>query len=268
MITKFILVSDLHYIDNIRPDKKNNISSILSCVTSENIDALIVPGDLTDIGSDGNCSIWKKGNCCEIKKETNQLGNLKTQFINTLEPYVDIYLSHGNHDTYRVSMISDFKHCLGLTRYKNPVLSYIESRHGDTIYSFSKNNIKFISLGMYPDKKGIEYLKKNLLSYISTIIFFHFDFDSVKDDGSPWWNKEDKQLFYDTIRDYNILCICIGHAHITYSNRYWPSVTDTIDITKTSTESTSSNFRVLNAAGVSALKCIYTNNGLHVEELI
>lgn len=57
---KVILDSDLHFKNNaIRPDKANDVAKILDVCTREVVDAVIVPGDLTNNGSSGKSFLGK-----------------------------------------------------------------------------------------------------------------------------------------------------------------------------------------------------------------
>ena len=72
-------------------------------------------------------------------------------------------------------------------------------------------------MGLYPHRDDNEFLKFALPlpnSNIPVIIFFHYNFIE-REKYSDWWNNSDKELFYNTIKNNNILAIMHGHLHIT-----------------------------------------------------
>ncbi len=244
----FLLNSDTHFNkDGIRPDKTNDINNMLKILKNEKIDLILLPGDLTDVGSDGKGSCWKKGSCFEVRYEFDQLSLLDDN-LKLLEEYTDVYLSHGNHDAYWSSFNTVLKKFFGCSSTQYPVLHYIEKKYGSLNYSFYKKNVHFICLGMYPDKNGLEYLKKTLTTDKKTIIFFHFSLDS----DESWWPTTEKIDFYNQIiKHKNIICICAGHHHITEDKFiYFNDVP----------------IRFLNGAGPNSfLKCTYQNEQLITE---
>jgi predicted phosphodiesterase len=250
---KFIIVSDTHYtINGIRPDKQDNVSKILS---TNDIDCVLAVGDLTDVGADGSVDCVQ-GSCV---KTNDELGSLRKNFVDVIDKHIDVYMCHGNHDTYTIGFWLNICNCC-LSQKNYPVTNYIKDynrRHKidyyhENCYMFKKKNIRFISLGLYPDSSAIQFLK-NVKIFSDTIfsekivIFFHFNMEGQYSD---WWSDVEKETFYDTIKDLNILCICVGHRHETYSNIYWK------------------NIRVLSGAGVNSLICTYENDTLSVNELV
>jgi hypothetical protein len=212
---KFILNSDLHYNkDGIRPDKQDNVTKMLDLVKTTRIDAVIVPGDLTDVGSDGRGSCWCIDGRCKVLYEYDQLGELIDQFVHPIEQYSPIFMSWGNHDAYWSSIhtVMEWLCCLSTTRY--PVLHYLEKKYGGLNYQFYIGSYHFICLGEYPDPPSFEYLKQHLTHDVKTILFFHFSLDS----DYRWWPTEEKTAFYTYLQEYdsNIICIATGHHHETY----------------------------------------------------
>jgi predicted phosphodiesterase len=215
----FLLNSDTHYNKNgIRPDKLHDVDKMLEIVSSEKVDAVIVPGDLTDNGANGVGSCWAaKTSCgtpwCELRNEYDQLGAFDSQLLKKLEKHVDVYLSHGNHDTYWSSIDAVLKKFFGISNFQFPVLNFISKKHGSIRYSFYKKNVHFICLGMYPDRDGMTFLKGTITADAPTIIFFHFSLDSEPE----WWPINEKEEFYKYISGVsNLLCVCAGHHHETH----------------------------------------------------
>lgn len=197
MTITFLLDSDLHFKYGIIEYKSDHVNKIIEQVSKEKIDALICAGDLTNNGWDGSHILcWKYGG------EYDQLSPLKEQFVEPLEKHLPVYLCHGNHDKY---VPRPYIH--------HGVLNYIKKRHGGLMYSFDINDIHFVCLGMYPDKKALEYLKKDMEKNLdkNVVIFFHFN---LVGQYSDWWSDEEKENFYNVIKNYKIVALLVGHIHI------------------------------------------------------
>lgn len=216
---RFLVNSDLHFTTKIRPVMDDNVSKILAEHSKTPIDALICPGDLTNMGWNGaHLLCWKYGG------DEDQLGAFISQYLNPLDKEIKVYISHGNHDTY-----------VPWPYFTHPVLKYVKKRHGDIRYTFDIKGIHFICVGLYPDKKGIEFLNANLDKNKKNIIFFHYN---LQGPFSDWWTDVERDVFESTIKNYDIVCIIVGHQHV-------------------SRVSTWKNYPVISAAGSKIAKCEY-----------
>lgn len=203
--TKFAVVSDLHFTDRIKDNKTDYVEKLTALCEEEGVDAIICAGDLTDNGTNGgSLCCWNYGG------KQDQLTPLKEQFVEPLEQHTNVYLCMGNHDTY-----------VPWPYITHPVGNYIKKKHGALRYHFDHGIARFICLNIYPDKKGLAYLKENLSKDKSNILFFHYN---LTGSFSDWWTKKEKEAFYNTIKDYPIAGIICGHLHIS-STSTWRDIT-------------------------------------------
>ena len=233
--TKFIVISDLHCTDKLSIGKQQIINRIINELTNadltlDKINMVIIPGDLTDNGYDGEQLLgWKFGG------DQDQLDVLIKDVIEPLEKYTKVYICAGNHDEY-----------VKPPRCRKPVLNYIIKRHGSLRYEIkmSKKNkissqknmmssttcsllccnnkteitkknyiLKCLCLNIYPDEISRAFLKLTLECNpsFSYIIIFHYN---PIGPYSEFWNDDDKQAFLDIISGYHIIAIITGHIHI------------------------------------------------------
>lgn len=206
------LDSDIHFSSKgIRSDKQNHLSLMKELSKSISIDAIICAGDLTEHGYDGSKFLcWKFGG------DEDQITPLKN-YVKEIEKEVTpfIYLCLGNHDKYPLEFFP-FKN-MGVT-------SYIKQKHGDLVYSWelTKNNVKiyFYCLNLCPSGNSLSYLKKELKERTKTdniIIYFHY---CITGSFSDWWTEEEKEAFYQVIKDHNILTIIVGHRHQNWLDKW------------------------------------------------
>ena len=85
-------------------------------------------------------------------------------------------------------------------------------------YTKRKNNILFISLGVYP--KNLKFLKKNLPGDTTAPVIIFYHYNTVNEPHSDWWSDEEKENFYQVIKDSNILAIINGHIHLSYKKKW------------------------------------------------
>ena len=216
-----ILSSDLHFglhksvsdID-IRKDKKYQVEQIINMKDEHNVQIVISAGDLTEHGTDGKSFL-----CCR-KHKNDELTPMIKNWVEPIEKSgIYVLLTIGNHDTYT-----------GHPYIYKPVFQYIKKKHNATCYpmfwmnysgcyTYSHNNILFISLGIYP--KHLKFLRKHLPKdkNYPIIIFYHYN-TVDKEAYSDWWNDKEKEQFYQVIKDYNILAIINGHIHSTYEKKW------------------------------------------------
>jgi cytolysin (calcineurin-like family phosphatase) len=86
-------------------------------------------------------------------------------------------------------------------------------------YSWNWEEVHYIQLNVYPGetpeaKYSLQFLQKDLQELpnpkMPIVIFHHYGMDGYSDD---WWTSEERQKYYDAIKDYNILAIFQGHQH-------------------------------------------------------
>lgn len=205
---KFVLDSDLHFgsseNNGIRPDKMQDRSKIIDLASDPRHQArfVVVPGDLTNNGGDGKyidfgCYKWYYGG------REDQAGAFRKQWVEPLSRHLPVYFGAGNHDTY-----------VPWPYFHKPIFNYVRKQFGSLRYSFQPEpRVNFICLHIYPDADGIKFLRKELADKPTHdhIIFFHYNFRGPL---SGWWSQEEKEIFWQTIRDHNIVGLLVGHHHV------------------------------------------------------
>lgn len=173
--------------------KSGHTSRILSLSKELSIKCMIMPGDLTDLGSDGKC-------CSSV----DQLGEFINEWVSPLETIkgMQLLLCAGNHDTYT---------------FNKPVMSWLKKRHGDHKYFVDIHNIRFICLGIYPDKKNCEWLKSQININNPIVLFFHYNLSGPYSD---WWKDTEKEEFFNVINGHNIIGIFTGHIHDSFMTKW------------------------------------------------
>ena len=89
-------------------------------------------------------------------------------------------------------------------------------------YTYTRNNILFISLGIYPT--NLKFLRKHLPKNKNYPIIIFYHYNTIKEPFSDWWSDKEKEQFYQVIKDYNILAIINGHLHSSY-RKIWKGFT-------------------------------------------
>ena len=237
MSLSFIVTSDLHFTpDGPREDKKNDMELIKTiCQSKQQIDAVLVVGDLTHSGQDG-------ASCCGYAYggKEDQLGAFKKEFVEELEKVTDLHLCLGDRD-HRGPW------------WRRSVVNYVAKREGGQRYYFDLKGVRFICLGLFPDIISRMLLKSWLSCEIPNVIYFHFNPMGA---FSSWWSESDKQAFYNIINakcefgnKYEILCLVCGHWQETYDS-YWNGI------------------RVLSGAGKGFLKATFSGTTLQVTRVV
>jgi hypothetical protein len=171
------------------------------------IDFVLCTGDLTGLGTDGlQILCWKNG-------EHNQLKVfLDDYYYNLQNNGYKVYCCPGNHDTY-----------VNWPYYWKPVFHWLKKTYGATYnpfithynsgyYKFEHKGILIMSLGIYP--YNLNWIRNNLPKDKKKPIILFWHYNTI--DAEPfsnWWSKEEKDKFYEIIKDYNILLIANGHWH-------------------------------------------------------
>ena len=107
-------------------------------------------------------------------------------------------------------------------------------------YSWDWEGIHFIQLNLFPGTEAdriinpwggyfegkwkeplnsLDFLRDDLFKNASAkkqpvILFMHYGFDPY---GLGWWSEREREVFYNTIKNYNILAIFWGHTHMVQS---------------------------------------------------
>ena len=195
---RFAIVSDPQFFNAHQIVKKSRaVSSILENNNNRKIDFVLFPGDLTDHG-------FNKIRINKIIRDLfysdyddnyiNETDTFIYTFIKPLEENnIKTYSTMGNHDTYTGPII--------------PVKIWICKKHGSVEYKIEYNQyLDIISLGIYPNKYTVNWLRNEINTNKYTILFFHYP-PSGAYSGEPWWNDEEKEYFYKEIKKF-VLHIC------------------------------------------------------------
>ena len=224
----FFITGDTHYGRNQVKDNEalnkgvidemNSASAIFSYPKSlggkkiNSPRAVLVVGDLCDHGLQGQ---WDGIDGMDgFASDYGINGNCRLKY--------PVYEGFGNHD-YEIS---------GKDHYaKDQVKVRNQSRKGITNlskngfhYSWDWDNVHFVNLNMYPGPQGgrwaeaegsIDFLKEDLADNIGksnkpVVICHHFGLD---ESSCKWWEAEDRDIYYETIKDYNVIGIFHGHTH-------------------------------------------------------
>jgi len=220
---QFILDSDLHYSVRehgqramIRPDKKNDVLKIIRLCNQYSIEVVLTAGDLTNTGLGRHCVLDKFTCCCypqsKLKHQGDEVKAYIEDFVETIEKDSCgiVYSCLGNHDVF--------------TRWPylyHPMTDFVIGRHGNEMYDFVKGGVHFICCSVYPDQMIIEWLKLILKKNIfGKVIFFHYN---IQGQWSDWWSDDEKEIFYNTIKESKIYAICVGHGHSSHV-KYWKDI--------------------------------------------
>jgi len=175
---------------------------------TKNIYAVIMPGDMAGgYGKKSDTEAFKSIWYYPIKEAFKKYGG-------------NIWVGVGNHDCYWSSLFEP---------KPTKMLRFLKDEYGSYLYSFYIGNVLFINLGLHPAIKpsevaekssvkelgqSMEFLKKTLSDVkdknTPIVIFFHYP---TQGSYSDWWPQEDKDAFYNTIKNYNVILILAGHSH-------------------------------------------------------
>ena len=159
-------------------------------------------GDLTDHGRFEDCN--------SVKSEWEEF--LFDWFYPVAEKIgvQNIYLCPGNHDT---------GHTFGKKFYKNKSVFDVLKNYGLESYCFFKENILFVCCGIYPDLNTRNYLRslfRCVHKRIPVIMFFHYTISRP----CHGFNEDEKEKFYNIIKNHNVIAIINGHKHGTFEDNW------------------------------------------------
>ena len=128
-----------------------------------------------------------------------------------------VYEGYGNHDYWT----NDPSGVQSWPLYGDkPVLEAIKSRHGSLHYSWDWGMFHMVNLNLYPgttDQSGnsLAFLQQDLADKVGNsgkpvIIYHHYGFD---DFGLQWWTDDERQAYFNVIKNYNVIAIFSGHKH-------------------------------------------------------
>ena len=231
----FLATADPHAGAEWAPKKAKEQVSVMQALINDpasDIKAILFPGDLTHrayTGLDVKLSKLKYlipipfikrffPNYPPPEEVVNELRLLRKEWINPLTDGITckkkpkIYICPGNHDIAFKSR--NFYHTL--LRQSNVIKAIQnQSPNRKTYYHFKHDPVHFFCCAIYPDETISKWFERKLETLkISNdepiVIYFHYHV------ASTWWNQEDKDRFYEIIKNLNAFVIT-GHKHKTYS---------------------------------------------------
>jgi len=250
---KFIVDGDVHFsADGIRQDKQEYWNDFLESlkIKSKRPDFILLVGDLTNHGWDGKnihaCNwSWNYGG-----KEDEFTPFLK-QYVEPLKHYgVDLYAIYGNHDTYVPWPYLHKPVCQWVIK------NYNGNKYG--CYTFQKEELLFVMLGMYPNKDTLPFLIKSInhTDCKNFCVAFHYNLEGPYSD---WWSNDEKFDFYMTLQDIEMKtkknCIGIFNGHYHVSRNYTWGL-----------NSEFKTYEVFMGSGSKFMECIYDGKKIQMVE--
>ena len=212
-----LLTSDLHYDGTGKQPNPRVAQTILSNLRPDRSNIVIAAGDLTDHGYDGKVTNKCLFSCCSGNSvltggsNVNELKQFNDSFVQPIDANESTHLCliHGNHDTYN-----------GAGRY--PVQDYIKKRHGNLYYTHQINDVILFFCGLYPDENICHWIqsesnKLKVTPKTPLVFIFHYN---LYGNMSDWWTDAQKETFVQTVKGFNVLAVCVGHLHDTYTGMY------------------------------------------------
>lgn len=177
---------------------------------------VIVPGDLTGNGHWTNWSGYWAGSWVHGFDEDYQVkGKGRLKF--------PVYEGYGNHDIHTKgndAVIKGIKE-----RNKNRSRPINLSSNG-LHYSFDVDGVHFVNTNLYPgstkdSRDSLAFLKEDLEKRVGKsgrpiVLYHHYNFNTE----ARWWTTEEKEAFYQVIKDYHVIAIFVGHSHATQFMRF------------------------------------------------
>lgn len=234
-----LLTSDVHIGPVIDPMQQQKLVAMQKYIQESptNVQSVILAGDLAEkYGKKIETDAFKNLFFIPLVQAlTAKISNQIAQSMGKdVYPGAGVYLGVGNHDTYwNQEYAGTFINQFLSEPYPTAMMRFLQSTNHAYQYSFMLGGIKFINLGLYPSfsfsggiktEKGISSLNFLMIELMSTIInfpqthkkdpvilFFHYP---MSGSWADWWSKAEKDALYDAIKNYNILAILVGHAHV------------------------------------------------------
>jgi hypothetical protein len=195
------------------------------------IRGVIVNGDLTQNarGDDGDI---------DVGKAEDELNAYK--FVVAPEQHM-FFEGLGNHDVVSTGGSSDVGDMRQFVREKpRNTVDTLSTTNGH--YSWDWHDVHFVQLNVfpanepssfYPDidpQSALDFLAADLALMVGTsgrpvVLNHHYGFDSFSTTGGsnddPWWNEQERTLYWNAIREYNIVAIFTGHNHQAANSASW-----------------------------------------------
>jgi len=224
----FFVLADTHYGRNQAKNKEANNKMVIDEMNSapgtllypkslgegkiNTPRGVLVAGDLTE---DGLKNEW-----IGVRGEDGFITDYGLRCERRLK--YPVYEGFGNHD----SELSGKEHYpLDRLKIRNKSRKGITNLSKDGFhYSWDWDDVHFINLNLYPGPKGgrpceaegsIDFLKEDLVAEVGksgrpVVIYHHFGLDEHSGNA---WGAGDKDIYYEIIKDYNIVAIFHGHIH-------------------------------------------------------
>ena len=255
----FVVLSDTHY--NGTKNRTTVIDSMIQDINSlknEKIPFISDNGKINELLGVIHCGdITEKGKKRQWKEFKSTFGLNGTN----CDLKYDIMETFGNHDgdtsgIVRKGIVKRNKNREDVTNISNNGLHY----------SWDWQDHHFVILGSYPGNKwdpncewchyfegdafqypqySLSFLKKDLKTIEKdkpVFLFLHYGWD---DFSKKWWTKEERNKFYNVIKDYSIKAIFHGHNHVV-NHSTWKNI-DIFSVGSPQKDSTTGNYLVVQA---------------------
>lgn len=153
-----------------------------------------------------------------------------------------VYDGFGNHDKGAIDLITGRRRSTRLTAQPGSI-----SSQGKALphYSWDWHDVHFVQLNLgaferagtcsecmkEDPRSGLTFLREDLRTNVKrsatgttrpVVIIAHYGFDTVSKGGPKGngehhhqgWSEEDRRLFLDLVKDYNVIAMFTGHAHL------------------------------------------------------
>jgi len=246
----FFVVADTHFDPPPESDQYYHIVAINSvCGSINNKSAAVWPefieGKATNFGSAGEKIEMPKGvilaGDITDRAEPKSLELLKNRYEKGDGDKVinfPVFVGLGNHDL-------DPQHVVDSAEvYRTYMLNYVAERHEgknapvpvtnfdseSKNYSWDWEGIHFVQTHRFAGNtenglpNSINWLREDLSKYASNnkpvVIIQHYGFDGW---SLKWYSDEEKEILFNTIKDYNVIAIFVGHNHVA-ENLIWKGI--------------------------------------------
>lgn len=213
-----LIDGDSHYgsslVNNVPKPRDGKIFSLdfINRINERtHIDFIVHAGDICDHGFDHRKAFIL---CGPPNGPDDEFDAFIKDFYNPLlNAGYRVYCTAGNHDTYTA------------WPYRKPVFRFLEKTYhanynifdfnSSGCYAHINRGVLFINAGIYP--KNLGKIKHYLLSVgkKNPVVFVYHYATAKETPLNDWWKDEEKDAFWNVIKDYNVQLIINGHDHET-----------------------------------------------------
>lgn len=218
MSWRFVVDGDIHGQDDngnlhLGKLKEYTTSRIIRYSSKKPVEFVLCCGDLTQHGDSGFPAIGTRK-----RRELQAWKNLYEIPLETAG--IEVLATVGNHDLTPESL-----------RCYTGVSWYIAEKHGATkpigsctqwiagCWYFKKRGIHFLCCGVHPlcNPSWVKNKLKEIPTSEPVFIWFHYNIN-IDELWADFWTVEEKEKFWQMIKNHNVIGIATGHNHSTLIN--------------------------------------------------